>query len=87
MKFPNKSARKVAKEELIMSYVYLHRIENGTFIPSEEMIIKLSDGYGLTEDQEFELFMLAKKSHLYPRIKEFLDDDENAQKFFRKIIK
>jgi transcriptional regulator with XRE-family HTH domain len=84
--FPNKGLRKVA-DIIKIHFVYLNRIENNLLMPSDDMISNLSKAYGLTEEQEFKLFQLAKKAHLHPKIQEFFDDSKKAEDFFRKIKK
>ena len=86
-KFQNMGLRKVAGE-LKMNYVYLHRIEKDVFAPSVKLIQNLSKKYGLNEDEEIELFKIAKKLHLHPKITKHLQEHLNeAEQFFRKITK
>lgn len=85
-KFPNLGLRKAA-DEVKINFVYLNRIENNLLMPSEDMIVKLAMAYGLTDEQEFEIFQLANKVHLHPKIKKHLENLEQAEQFFRKISK
>ena len=61
-KFPNMGLRKVAEMKIVDThFVYLHRIEKGTFIPSNEKLAKLCDAYDLSDDEKSEVFFLAKR--------------------------
>lgn len=57
-KFPGLPLRKVA-DDIGVGYSYLHRVEEGAHVPSDEILKKMTSGYCLDLEEELEIFTLA----------------------------
>ncbi len=83
-KFKNMGLRKAA-EEIGIDFTHLNRIERG-LRPSAETLKKFSQKYGLSQDEEAELFASAKIIH--PDVSDYLKQNpKEAMAFFRKTKK
>lgn len=53
--FPDMGLRRVA-DIIGIDYSYLYRVEDGKYTPSDEMLIKITEAYKLSPQEQLELF-------------------------------
>lgn len=86
-KFGDAALRRVA-DDIGVGYTYIHRMETGMHVPSDEILNRLAEGYGLSTAETVEIYALAHSPEyaqvLSKILKEKNDLNQVGAVFFRR---